>query len=107
MPLSIDTFRFLAGAARTITGSAAGEYVQGHTSMIRKDPIGPVAAIAPWNYPLMMASWKLAAPLASGCSVVLKPSEITPLSTLKLAQLIVDAVPKGLVNIIVGNGPQS
>ena len=66
MPLTIDTFRFFAGAARTMSGSAAGEYVEGHTSMIRRDPIGPVAAIAPWNYPLMMAAWKLAAPLANG-----------------------------------------
>ena len=64
-----------------MTGSAAGEYVAGHTSMIRRDPVGPIASIAPWNYPLMMAAWKLAAPLAAGCSVVLKPSEITPLST--------------------------
>ncbi|MEL7117293.1 MAG: aldehyde dehydrogenase family protein, partial [Pseudomonadota bacterium] len=71
-PLTIDTFRFFAGAARTMMGSAAGEYVPGHTSMIRRDPVGPVAAIAPWNYPLMMAAWKLAAPIAAGCSVVLK-----------------------------------
>jgi aminobutyraldehyde dehydrogenase len=105
MSLTIDTFRFMAGAARTMTGSAAGEYVDGHTSMIRKDPIGPIAAIAPWNYPLMMASWKLAAPLAAGCTVVLKPSEITPLSTLRFAELISDVVPKGVVNVIHGEGP--
>jgi aminobutyraldehyde dehydrogenase len=82
MSLTIDTFRCFAGAARTMTGSASGEYVAGHTSMIRRDPAGPVAAITPWNYPLMMAAWKLAAPIAAGCTVVLKPSEITPLSTL-------------------------
>ena len=70
MPLTIDTFRFFAGAARTMSGSAAGEYVAGHTSMLRRDPIGPVAAIAPWNYPMMMAAWKIAAPLAAGCSLV-------------------------------------
>ncbi|MET1412709.1 aminobutyraldehyde dehydrogenase [Roseibium sp. HPY-6] len=105
MPLTIDVFRFFAGAARTMTGSAAGEYVAGHTSMIRRDPIGPVAAIAPWNYPLMMASWKLAAPMAAGCPVVLKPSEITPLSTLHLAGLLQDVVPKGVLNIIHGRGP--
>lgn len=104
MPLTIDTFRFFAGAARTMTGSAAGEYVEGHTSMIRRDPVGPVAAIAPWNYPLMMASWKLAAPLAAGCTVVLKPSEITPLSTLRAAELLKDVLPKGVVNIIHGSG---
>ena len=105
MPLTIDTFRFFAGAARTMTGSAAGEYVAGHTSMIRRDPVGPVAAIAPWNYPLMMASWKLAAPIAAGCTVVLKPSEITPLSTLRMAELLKDVLPKGVMNIVHGRGP--
>lgn len=105
MPLTIDVFRFFAGAARTMMGSAAGEYVAGHTSMIRRDPIGPVAAIAPWNYPLMMASWKLAAPIAAGCSVVLKPSEITPLSTLRLGELLQDVLPKGVLNVIQGRGP--
>ena len=104
MPLTIDTFRFMAGAARTQTGSAAGEYVQGFTSMIRKDPIGPVASIAPWNYPLMMAAWKLAAPLAAGCPVVLKPSEITPLATLRLAEIMNDVLPAGVVNVIHGAG---
>ena len=104
MPLTIDVFRFFAAAARTMTGSAAGEYVTGHTSMIRRDPVGPVAAIAPWNYPLMMASWKIAAPLAAGCTVVLKPSEITPLSTLRLAELLAGVVPKGVLNVIHGSG---
>jgi aminobutyraldehyde dehydrogenase len=104
MPLTIDVFRFFAGAARTMMGSASGEYVAGHTSMIRRDPIGPVAAIAPWNYPLMMASWKIAAPIAAGCSVVLKPSEITPLSTLRLAELLQDVLPKGVLNVIHGRG---
>ena len=105
MPLTIDCFRFFAGAARTMTGSAAGEYVEGHTSMIRRDPVGPVAAIAPWNYPLMMASWKLAAPIAAGCTVTLKPSEITPLSTLRAAELLKDVLPKGVLNVIHGRGP--
>jgi aminobutyraldehyde dehydrogenase len=105
MPLTIDTFRFMAGAARTQTGSAAGEYVEGHTSMIRKDPIGPVASIAPWNYPLMMASWKLAAPLAAGCPVVLKPSELTPLATLRMAEIVNEVLPAGVVNVIHGAGP--
>lgn len=104
MPLTIDVFRFFAGAARTMMGSAAGEYVAGHTSMIRRDPVGPVAAIAPWNYPLMMASWKLAAPIAAGCSVVLKPSEVTPLSTLRLAELLQDVLPKGVLNVLHGGG---
>ena len=105
MPLTIDCFRFFAGAARTMQGLAANEYVAGHTSMIRRDPVGPVAAIAPWNYPLMMASWKLAAPLAAGCPVVLKPSEITPLATLRLAELLTDVVPKGVLNVLHGRGP--
>lgn len=104
MPLTIDVFRFMAGAARTQTGSAAGEYVTGHTSMIRRDPLGPVAAIAPWNYPLMMAAWKLAAPLAAGCTVNLKPSELTPLSTLRLGEILNEILPKGVVNILHGEG---
>ncbi len=104
MPLTIDTFRFMAGAARTMSGSATAEYVAGHTSMIRRDPVGPVAAIAPWNYPLMMAAWKIGAPLAAGCTMVLKPSEITPLSTLRMAELLSDVVPKGVLNIVHGRG---
>lgn len=104
MPLSIDVFRFMAGAARTQTGSAAGEYVAGHTSMIRRDPVGPVAAISPWNYPLMMASWKLAAPLAAGCTVTLKPSELTPLSTLRYAEIMKEILPPGVVNVVHGRG---
>lgn len=104
MPLTIDSFRFFAGAARTLSGVAAGEYVADHTSMIRRDPVGPVAAIAPWNYPLMMAAWKLAAPLAAGCPVVLKPSELTPLSTLRLAGLLSDVAPRGMVQVLHGRG---
>ena len=104
MPLTIDTFRFMAGAARTQGGSAAGEYVEGHTSMIRKDPIGPVASIAPWNYPLMMASWKLSAPIAAGCPIVLKPSEMTPLATLRLAEIMNDILPSGVLNVLHGAG---
>ena len=107
LPLTIDVFRFMTGAARTMSGIAAGEYVRDHTSMIRRDPVGPVAAIAPWNYPLMMASWKLAAPLASGCTVTLKPSELTPLSTLKLGEIIKDILPPGVVNIVHGSGAET
>ncbi|WP_171234645.1 gamma-aminobutyraldehyde dehydrogenase [Ruegeria sp. HKCCA6837] len=104
MPLTIDTFRFMAGASRAISGSVAGEYAAGHTSMIRKDPIGPVASIAPWNYPLMMAAWKIAAPLAAGCTIVMKPSEVTPLATLRLAELLADVLPKGVLNVVHGRG---
>ncbi|HBH9046660.1 TPA: aldehyde dehydrogenase family protein [Escherichia coli] len=80
IPAIVDVFRFFAGAARCLNGLAAGEYLEGHTSMIRRDPLGVVASIAPWNYPLMMAAWKLAPALAAGNCVVLKPSEITPLT---------------------------
>jgi aminobutyraldehyde dehydrogenase len=82
----------------------AGEYMAGHTSMIRRDPIGVVASIAPWNYPLVMAAWKLAPALAGGNTVVIKPSEQTPLTMLKLAQLIADIFPEGVVNVVVGRG---
>jgi aminobutyraldehyde dehydrogenase len=104
IPLCSDVFRFFAGAARTMTGSAAGEYIAGHTSMIRRDPVGPIAAIAPWNYPLMMASWKLAPALAAGCTITLKPSELTPLSLLRLADDLADIFPAGVVNVIHGRG---
>lgn len=104
MPLTIDVFRFMAGAARCLAGSAAGEYVPGFTSMIRRDPAGVVGAVAPWNYPLMMAAWKIAPALAAGCPMVLKPSELTPLSTLRLAELATDIFPKGVLNVIVGRG---
>ncbi|MDR6952872.1 aminobutyraldehyde dehydrogenase [Ancylobacter sp. 3268] len=104
IPGVVDCFRFFAGAVRTQHGMVAGEYLAGHTSMIRRDPIGVVASIAPWNYPLMMAAWKLAPALAGGNTVVIKPSEQTPLTTLKLARLIADIFPEGVVNVVVGRG---
>ncbi|SCW77479.1 gamma-aminobutyraldehyde dehydrogenase [Ancylobacter rudongensis] len=104
IPGVVDCFRFFAGAARTQHGMVAGEYLAGHTSMIRRDPIGVVASIAPWNYPLMMAAWKLAPALAGGNTVVIKPSEQTPLSLLKLARIIADIFPEGVVNVVVGRG---
>ena len=104
LPAVVDCFRFFAGAARVQSGSAAGEYLPGHTSMIRRDPIGVVASIAPWNYPLMMAAWKLGPALAAGNTVVLKPSEQTPLSTLKLARLASGILPEGVLNVVVGRG---
>jgi aminobutyraldehyde dehydrogenase len=85
-------------------GAVAGEYIAGHTSMVRRDPVGVVGSIAPWNYPLMMAAWKLAPALAGGNTVALKPSEQTPLTTLKLARLIAEILPPGVVNVIVGRG---
>jgi aminobutyraldehyde dehydrogenase len=104
IPAVADVFRFFAGAIRNMTGSLAGEYLPGHTSMIRRDPLGVVASIAPWNYPLMMAAWKLGPALAAGNTVVLKSSEQTPLTSLKLAQLIADIFPAGVVNILTGSG---
>ena len=104
IPAVADVFRFFAGAVRNMTGSLAGEYLPGHTSMIRRDPLGVVASIAPWNYPLMMAAWKLGPALAAGNTVVLKPSEMTPLTSLKLAELIADIFPAGVANILNGRG---
>ena len=104
MPAIVDCFRYFAGAARCLHGSATDEYLANHTSMIRRDPIGVVAQITPWNYPLMMAAWKLAPALAAGNTVVLKPSEMTPLSTLKLGELVAEIFPEGVVNIVNGRG---
>lgn len=104
MPAVADVFRFFAGAARCLGGSAAAEYLPGHTSMIRRDPLGVIASITPWNYPLMMAAWKMAPALAAGNTLVLKPSEITPLTSLRFFELIADLLPPGVVNIVFGRG---
>ena len=104
IPAIADVFRFFAGAARALHGAVAGEYLPGFTSMIRRDPIGVVASIAPWNYPLMMAAWKLGPALAAGNTVVLKPSEQTPLTALKLATICAELFPPGVVNIVCGRG---
>ncbi|AWM25723.1 4-trimethylaminobutyraldehyde dehydrogenase [Sinorhizobium fredii USDA 205] len=104
LPAIIDCWRFFAGAVRNLHGPTAGEYLPGHTSMIRRDPIGIVGSIAPWNYPLMMMAWKLAPAIAGGNTVVFKPSEQTPLTALKLARLLADILPEGVVNVITGRG---
>ncbi|HEY9101634.1 gamma-aminobutyraldehyde dehydrogenase [Chitinimonas sp.] len=104
IPAVADVFRFFAGAVRSQQGALAGEYLSGHTSLIRRDPLGVVASIAPWNYPLMMAAWKIAPAIAAGNTVVIKPSEQTPLTTLKLAELIADIFPPGVVNVVTGRG---
>lgn len=104
IPAIADCFRYFAGAARNLHGPLAGEYLAGHTSMIRRDPIGVVGSIAPWNYPLMMAAWKIAPALAAGNTVVLKPSEQTPLSSLLLARVVADILPKGVFNVVCGRG---
>ena len=104
MPAVSDCFRFFAGAVRAMHGPVAGEYMAGHTSMIRRDPVGVIGSIAPWNYPLMMAAWKLAPALAGGNTIVIKPSEQTPLTTLKLAKVIAGIFPEGVVNVVTGRG---
>ncbi|MFA5956600.1 gamma-aminobutyraldehyde dehydrogenase [Hyphomicrobium sp.] len=104
MPAIVDCFRYFAAAVRNMHGPVAGEYLAGHTSMIRRDPVGVIGSIAPWNYPLMMAAWKLGPALAGGNTIVLKPSEQTPLTLLKLGKIIADIFPEGVVNIVVGKG---
>jgi len=104
IPAIADVFRYFAGAARCMGGSAAGEYLPGHTSMVRRDPLGVVASIAPWNYPLMMLAWKIAPALAAGNTVVIKPSELTPLTALHLGGLLQGVLPAGVLNILFGRG---
>jgi betaine-aldehyde dehydrogenase len=104
IPVCIDNLRFFAGAARCLEGRAAGEYLAGHTSIIRREPVGVIGQIAPWNYPLMMAIWKLGPALAAGNTVVLKPAETTPLTTVRLAELAAEHFPKGVLNVITGHG---
>ena len=104
LPGIADIFRYFAGVCRAPQGLAAGEYLAGHTSMIRRDPVGVVASIAPWNYPLMMLAWKIAPAIAAGNALVLKPSEQTPLTALKLGALLAEVLPPGVVNIICGRG---
>jgi betaine-aldehyde dehydrogenase len=104
IPVVVDNLRFFAGAARVMEGKAANEYLAGHTSMIRRDPIGVVASIAPWNYPLMMAGWKIGPALAAGNTVVLKPSARTPLTAVLLAEIAADIFPPGVLNVLTGTG---
>jgi aminobutyraldehyde dehydrogenase len=104
LPAVADCFRFFAGAVRNMHGPVAGNYLPGHTSMIRRDPIGVVASIAPWNYPIMMMAWKLAPALAGGNTVVMKPSEQTPLTALAFAKILSGILPEGVINVIVGQG---
>ena len=99
-----DQLRFFAGAARCMEGKAAGEYLEGYTSIIRREPIGVVGQIAPWNYPMMMAVWKIGPALATGNTVVIKPAETTPMSTLKMAELAADIFPEGVLNVVTGHG---
>jgi betaine-aldehyde dehydrogenase len=104
LPFMADNLRFFAGAARCMEGRAAGEYVSGYTSIIRREPIGVIGQIAPWNYPMMMAIWKFGPAIAAGNTVVLKPAETTPLTTLKLAELAAEIFPAGVLNVVTGHG---
>jgi betaine-aldehyde dehydrogenase len=104
VPALVDNLRFFAGAARNMEGKAAGEYLEGYTSWIRREPVGVVGQIAPWNYPLMMAIWKIGPALATGNTIVLKPAETTPLTTLLLGEVAAEFFPKGVLNVIGGLG---
>ncbi len=104
IPAIVDCWRFFAGAVRAMPAQVAAEYLPGHTSMLRRDPIGIVAQIAPWNYPLMMMTWKVAPAIAGGNTVVFKPSEQTPLTALRLAKTLADILPEGVVNVVLGRG---
>jgi betaine-aldehyde dehydrogenase len=102
IPAIVDPLRFFAGAARLMEGKAAGEYIEGFTSMIRREPAGVVGQIAPWNYPLMMAIWKIGPALAAGCPIVLKPAPATPASIIRVAELAAEILPKGVLNVVTG-----
>ena len=104
LEFAADGLRFFAGAARTLEGKSAGEYITGYTSVVRREPLGIVAGICPWNYPLLMAVWKLGPALAAGNVSILKPSELTPLSLLRFAELAADVVPAGVLNVVTGDG---
>jgi betaine-aldehyde dehydrogenase len=104
LPFIVDNLRFFAGAGRSLEGLSAGEYVTGYTSIIRREPVGVIGQVAPWNYPLMMAVWKIGPALVAGNTVVLKPAETTPLTTLKLAEWAAEIFPPGVLNVITGRG---
>lgn len=104
IPQVVDCLRYFAGAARNLEGRATGEYMQGYTSMIRREAVGVVGQVAPWNYPILMAAWKIGPALAAGNTVVLKPSEYTPLSTARLAEIVAEHTPAGVFNVVYGHG---
>jgi betaine-aldehyde dehydrogenase len=104
IPVMVDNLRFFAGAARVLEGRAAGEYMEGYTSFTRREAVGVIGQVTPWNYPLMMAIWKFAPAIAAGNTVVLKPAETTPITTLRLAELAADILPKGVLNVVTGPG---
>src|SRR5207249_4578752 len=103
IPPMVDQIRFFAGAARVLEGRSAGEYMTGMTSMIRREPIGVVGQVTPWNYPMMMAVWKWAPAIAAGNSVVLKPSDTTPVTTVMMAEIMSEFLPSGVINVVTGD----
>ena len=104
IPVGADNLRFFAGAARCLEGRAAGEYLEGYTSYVRREPVGVIGQIAPWNYPLLMAIWKIGPALATGNTIVLKPAETTPITALRLAELAAEFLPAGVLNVVCGHG---
>jgi betaine-aldehyde dehydrogenase len=104
MPFLVDNLRFFAGAGRCLEGRASGEYTEGYTSIVRREPVGVVGQITPWNYPLMMAIWKIGPALAAGNTVVLKPAETTPVTATKLAEIAAEYLPPGVLNVVCGHG---
>ncbi|HEV2998030.1 MAG TPA: gamma-aminobutyraldehyde dehydrogenase [Solirubrobacteraceae bacterium] len=104
IPVMADNLRFFAGAARCLEGRAAGEYMEGYTSFVRREAVGVIGQVTPWNYPLMMAIWKIAPALAAGNTVVLKPAETTPMTTVRLAELAAEILPPGVLNVVMGHG---
>src|SRR5512142_3287787 len=103
VPPAADQIRFFAGAARVLEGRSAGEYMKDHTSMIRREPIGVVAQVTPWNYPMMMAVWKFAPAISAGNTVVLKPSDTTPVTTVRMAEIAAEFFPPGVFNVVCGD----
>ncbi|HLN05632.1 MAG TPA: aldehyde dehydrogenase family protein, partial [Acidimicrobiales bacterium] len=103
VPPMVDQIRFFAGAARVLEGRSAGEYLAGHTSMIRREPVGVCGSVTPWNYPMMMAVWKWAPAIAAGNTLVLKPSDTTPASTLLMAEIMGEHLPPGVINVVCGD----
>src|SRR6266566_6744559 len=103
IPVMVDNLRFFAGAARCLEGRAAGEYMEGYTSFVRREAVGVIGQVTPWNYPLMMAIWKIAPALAAGNTVVLKPAETTPVTTLMMAEIAAEFLPPGVFNVICGD----
>ena len=104
IPVMVDNLRFFAGAARCLEGRAAGEYMEGYTSFVRREAVGVIGQVTPWNYPLMMAIWKIGPALAAGNTVVLKPAETTPITTVRFAELTAEVLPKGVFNVVTGRG---